>query len=401
MLLGNSLPLTGGRRIVVSVATSLWAATVLAGLMAPPALATGQADASADPPVVQAEQGLDAAQGRLVDLGVRLDEAAAAFERANAHHLRVAEELAADSSVESAQARVDAAAQAFDDRVDTIYKHPQDDAALAVALAHAPDAATALHRAVLLERIAAREASRIEAAQGAAAYAAELVTQQRIVHVGTAAAAAERQRRADELAAAVQITRADVAAAERSLEAARRDAIRRAQERERAAREAVAREAAAREAAAFQAVSTSVLAGAPAPPAVDGKVCPVGAPNGFIDSWGFPRSGGRRHQGVDIFAAYATPLYAVADGTVRRVFNNRLGGLSIDLIDDRGDRYYYAHLSAASVAAGKRVRAGDVIGATGDSGNARGTPPHLHWQHHPGDGPPVNPYPLARALCRR
>ncbi|HWB70705.1 MAG TPA: M23 family metallopeptidase, partial [Egibacteraceae bacterium] len=129
-------------------------------------------------------------------------------------------------------------------------------------------------------------------------------------------------------------------------------------------------------------------------------VCPVGAPNGFIDSWGFPRSGGRRHQGVDIFAAYATPLYAVADGTVQRVFRSRLGGLSIDLVDGRGDRYYYAHLSAAQAVAGQRVRAGDVIGANGDSGNARGSPPHLHWQYHPGGGPPVNPYPLARALCR-
>lgn len=120
----------------------------------------------------------------------------------------------------------------------------------------------------------------------------------------------------------------------------------------------------------------------------------------FIDSWGFPRSGGRTHKGVDMFAAYGMPLYAVADGTVTRVWNNRLGGLSIDLIDDRGDRYYYAHLSAAVATAGQRVRAGDVIGANGDSGNARGTPPHLHWQYHPGNGPPVNPYPLARALCR-
>jgi murein DD-endopeptidase MepM/ murein hydrolase activator NlpD len=101
-----------------------------------------------------------------------------------------------------------------------------------------------------------------------------------------------------------------------------------------------------------------------------------------------------------MFAASGTPLVAVADGTVSRVYTNRLGGLSIDFVDTRGDRYYYAHLASARAASGQRVGAGDVIGTVGQSGNARGTPPHLHWQFHPGGGEPVNPYALARALCR-
>jgi murein DD-endopeptidase MepM/ murein hydrolase activator NlpD len=101
-----------------------------------------------------------------------------------------------------------------------------------------------------------------------------------------------------------------------------------------------------------------------------------------------------------MFAAYSTPIFAVANGTVSRVYVNQLGGLSIDLVDDAGDRYYYAHLSSAAVVSGQRVSAGQVMGANGDSGNARGTPPHLHWQYHPGGGAPVNPYPLAAALCR-
>ncbi len=147
---------------------------------------------------------------------------------------------------------------------------------------------------------------------------------------------------------------------------------------------------------------SGITRGAPVAPStgLDGKVCPVGSPNGFIDSWGFPRPSGRTHEGVDMFAPYGTPLYAVADGVVARVYTNTLGGLAINLVDDDGTMYYYAHLSSASAQSGQRVSAGDVIGAVGTSGNARGTPPHLHWQHHPGGGEPVNPYPLAHALCR-
>jgi murein DD-endopeptidase MepM/ murein hydrolase activator NlpD len=104
--------------------------------------------------------------------------------------------------------------------------------------------------------------------------------------------------------------------------------------------------------------------------------------------------------GVDIFASRGRPILAVADATVRRVWRNNLGGLAIDLVDDRGDRYYYAHLAAAHVSGGQRVTAGQHIADTGNSGNARSTPSHLHWQYHPGDGEAVNPFPLASTLCR-
>jgi murein DD-endopeptidase MepM/ murein hydrolase activator NlpD len=103
---------------------------------------------------------------------------------------------------------------------------------------------------------------------------------------------------------------------------------------------------------------------------------------------------------VDIFVPYGAPLYAVADATVQRVGTNPLGGLTVHLRDDAGDVYYYAHLSGTAVATGERVRAGQVVGTNGDSGNARGTPPHLHWEYRPLGGPPVNPYPLAAVLCR-
>jgi murein DD-endopeptidase MepM/ murein hydrolase activator NlpD len=79
-----------------------------------------------------------------------------------------------------------------------------------------------------------------------------------------------------------------------------------------------------------------------------------------------------------MFAAYGMPLYAVADGVINRVWNNRLGGLSVNLIDGDGHRYYYAHLDAQHARQGQRVSAGAVIGTVGNTGNARTTPPHLH-----------------------
>jgi peptidoglycan LD-endopeptidase LytH len=352
-------------------------------------------DVSGDPAVTQARERLTEARGRLTSLSSGLDAAAAAFERAQAHHLRLLEEdRAAETSVASAEEAVAASRAAFGARVSEAYMRPETDLALAEAVLLAPDAATAVHRAALMERLTARSGLRLEQAQQASGQVRDGVDQRRIIASGVATAAQEQKRAADALA--VQVSRAEAAVAdgEHTLTEAERDAHRRAEERARAE----AAEAAARAAAAQAAVLVS--AASPPVPRLDGKVCPIGAPNGFIDSWGFPRSGGRQHQGVDMFAAYGMPLYAVADGFIQRVWNNRLGGLSINLVDDQGDRYYYAHLSAVSVSEGQRVRAGAVIGANGNSGNARTTPPHLHWQYHPGNGPPVNPYPLAAALCR-
>lgn len=133
--------------------------------------------------------------------------------------------------------------------------------------------------------------------------------------------------------------------------------------------------------------------------AVAGRVCPVGEPVSFTDTWGAPRSGGRTHEGVDMFAPKGTPVYAAAAGVATSVYDNPLGGLSISFDDDRGDHYYYAHLSAQLVDDGDRVKAGQLIGRVGNTGNAAGTPPHLHWEYHPGDRGAVDPTPLAELLC--
>ncbi len=120
----------------------------------------------------------------------------------------------------------------------------------------------------------------------------------------------------------------------------------------------------------------------------------------FIDSWGAPRSGGRSHKGTDLFAAWNEPIYAVTDGTTL-VKSSNLGGKTIWLIGS-GVAYYYAHLADWNVSNGQKVSQGATIGFNGDSGNARGGVPHLHFEIHPGgrSAPAMNPYPTLVGACR-
>ena len=124
-------------------------------------------------------------------------------------------------------------------------------------------------------------------------------------------------------------------------------------------------------------------------------VCPVGVRMKFRDTWGAPRSGGRSHEGVDLFGKRHDPLLAPVDGIVSYRWDS-IGGRSFDLVATDGDYYYGAHLSAYG--RDGEVEAGDVIGYMGDSGNADGV--HLHFEYHPGGGQnAVNPYPLTDAHC--
>jgi murein DD-endopeptidase MepM/ murein hydrolase activator NlpD len=115
------------------------------------------------------------------------------------------------------------------------------------------------------------------------------------------------------------------------------------------------------------------------------------------DVWQAPRDGGRRrHEGIDIFARRGTPVQAATEGIVLHVGRNRLGGNVVWVLGPGGQRHYYAHLERyGDVAAGMRVAPGAVLGYVGTTGNARGTPPHLHYGIYTRGGA-IDPYPLLR-----
>jgi hypothetical protein len=116
-----------------------------------------------------------------------------------------------------------------------------------------------------------------------------------------------------------------------------------------------------------------------------GYVFPVYGPSSFSDDFGAPRADTAWHHGNDIFAPTGAPILAVADGTLFLVGWNTVGGNRFWLRDLQGNEFYYAHLSAFSPLArdGAHVHAGDVIGFVGATGDAVGTPPHLHFEVHP------------------
>ena len=138
---------------------------------------------------------------------------------------------------------------------------------------------------------------------------------------------------------------------------------------------------------------------------IHGFVFPVGTPHSFGNSFGAPRMVGTKyvhaHQGTDILAPMATPLVACERGVVTKVGNDVLGGNTFWIKGESGTSYYYAHLSryADGMAKGNLVEAGQILGYVGDTGNAKGGPPHLHFEVHPGEGPAVNPYPTVAAHC--
>ncbi len=130
-------------------------------------------------------------------------------------------------------------------------------------------------------------------------------------------------------------------------------------------------------------------------------VFPVLGPCWFTDTWKAPRSGGRQHEGVDIIAKSGTPIYAVTNGTITRVFLDHpgsLGGNAIRLTALDGTYFHYAHLSAFAdgAALGATVVAGQVIGYVGSTGSS--STPHLHFEFHPGGGAASNPYLVVKPL---
>ncbi len=139
---------------------------------------------------------------------------------------------------------------------------------------------------------------------------------------------------------------------------------------------------------------------------------PVVGDYSYVDTFGAPRDGGRRkHKGTDIFAEKGTPVVAVAAGTVAKVAEGTTAGRYIVIDHDDGWRSYYIHLNndtpgtddglgwvpVEGIAPGARVEAGTLLNWVGDSGNAEGTPPHIHFELHAPGGVVLNPYPYLLA----
>jgi peptidoglycan LD-endopeptidase LytH len=116
---------------------------------------------------------------------------------------------------------------------------------------------------------------------------------------------------------------------------------------------------------------------------------------GVTDTWGAARSGGRTHEGQDIFAERGTAVYSATRGYVVRVGTNSLGGNVVFVLGSGGRGYYYAHLDGYGPDAvrGREVATTSILGFVGNSGNAEGTAPHLHFGVYTPDGP-INPHPL-------
>lgn len=132
--------------------------------------------------------------------------------------------------------------------------------------------------------------------------------------------------------------------------------------------------------------------------------CPVDGARVYRDfhnDWGYPRAGGRRHEGTDIFADEGTPVRAMFHGTVKEVqaVDRGLGGRIVSYWVGPGEHWYHAHLaSVADLRPGDAVSPGTLIGTVGRSGNARTTPPHLHIGHYV-DDVAENPFPVLERAC--
>ena len=115
----------------------------------------------------------------------------------------------------------------------------------------------------------------------------------------------------------------------------------------------------------------------------------------IADTWQAPRGTARRHEGQDIFAARGTPILSATRGIIYNIGENNLGGQTVSVIGSGGRVYYYAHLDsyARDIKVGDWVTTRTVLGYVGTTGNAQGTPPHLHFGIYTPTGA-INPLPL-------
>jgi murein DD-endopeptidase MepM/ murein hydrolase activator NlpD len=115
----------------------------------------------------------------------------------------------------------------------------------------------------------------------------------------------------------------------------------------------------------------------------------------IADTWQAARGTDRRHEGQDIFAPRGTPILSATRGYIYNIGENPLGGQTVSVVGAGGRLYYYAHLDsyARGIAVGDFVTTRTVLGYVGTTGNAQGTPPHLHFGIYTSSGA-INPLPM-------
>lgn len=306
-------------------------------------------------------QDLETVERRVDELETRVSDAVAAYEDTVARVAAAEEEIAALRE-RTAQLEADAAAvtELLEARARAVFKRGGNSVLASFMSADGPS--RAIERAALMNAVTARDQGRLEAATNLRIQLEQSRTLLAAKEEELSALQAEQRTLLDHMVD--ELEEAKVVEADLRRRDARRRRIQRG-------------------------VQNGTYA------------CIFERPYSFRDTWGAPRSGGRRHKGTDVFSYYGAPVYAFVTGRVQRMNNSGLGGISVYLWGDDGNLYYYTHLSgyADSLYVGKRVEAGELIAYNGASGNADRSAPHVHFQLHPGGGGPVNPYQWLAAAC--
>jgi murein DD-endopeptidase MepM/ murein hydrolase activator NlpD len=305
----------------------------------------------------------------------------------------VGEALSAQSSLSDARADSDVAHGTADDRVRAIYKSGGR-TALYAAVLRAGNPHDLLARVANISAIVSVDAATVDNANVSERRAAAALAKYEKATVARQRLEGRAEAQTLEIERLMAAQEEMVANADGEVQAL----IQEQQLREEVARRLVV-EAEIRRLAALALTTSSGDLTNPYQPAGGTYACPASAGNTFINSWHAPRSGGRLHQGTDIFAPYGSAAFAVTDGVVDKWGNGGLGGVTLWIRAANGDRFYYAHNSENLAPVGTVVHAGDVVALVGKSGNAASTPPHIHFEAHPGGGGAANPYPFLAAIC--
>ncbi|MHB9149086.1 MAG: murein hydrolase activator EnvC family protein [Thermoleophilia bacterium] len=326
---------------------------------------------------------LAAARGQLGRLQVEIDELAGSYARSEARLYEIDDAVeAAERDEGRSRQDLDRMREQLDGRMVHLYKDRSSAVPLFLeVLFDSGDFSAVVQRFSLLNRVAAQDRTTLE--QVDAHLERVLVLQEDLGRKRT-----EQEQKLTELKTARQAMEARMQAVAGE--------YRRLRNRVAALEEEARRAAEAERARAKASVGSSPGAAA----AARGFVFPVDGPHSFINDWGFARSGGRSHKGTDIMAPRGTAVVAVVSGRIRRTaYGSGLGGTIAWLDGSNGTSYYFAHLDgiAGGIRSGASVRAGQLIGWVGSTGNARGGTPHLHFEVHPGGGGAINPYQILRA----